>query len=183
VKYRQGYYPDKKKLKEELDINPEDIRAQQPGEYVIIIPMREEEKFRKMNVLDTMFRIVYRQPDRILYFPDAYAGKIIYNWAPDNFGPVYLPKAGDKIEIYPGNYWIYHRCITLYEGNTLEMKDGKVFINGEDNAFYTFKFNYYWGFVPEDHIVGKAWFTWMSYDKFSKGLKSIRWNRIFRAIH
>lgn len=121
-----------------------------------------------------------------------------FPWNVDNFGPLYIPKAGDKIELNANNIILYKRCITKYEGNTLEEKDGKVYINGKPATTYTFQMDYFfmmgdnrhnsadsrfWGFVPDDHIVGKAVFIWMSWDSNAGFLNKIRWNRLFRLIH
>jgi signal peptidase I len=123
-----------------------------------------------------------------------------WGWNVDNFGPIYIPKAGDNIKLDTVTYFIYERAIKVYENNpTLEMKDNKVYLEGKEITSYTFKQNYYfmmgdnrhnsadsrfWGFVPEDHIVGKALFTWMSLDPNETNiLKKIRWNRIFRGIN
>ena len=134
-----------------------------------------------------------------LYFPDTYIGKRNKGWTADNFGPIYLPKAGETITLTQANLPIYHRCITMYEGNTLEMKNGKFVINGQETDTYTFTYGYYWmmgdnrhnsldsrswGFVPENHIVGKAWFVWMSWDKYADGFfNKIRWNRLFKGVN
>ncbi len=124
-------------------------------------------------------------------------GKLIYKWSRDNYGPLYIPNAGDVIELNRDNLYKYSRIITAYEHNTLEVKDGKVLINGSPAETYTFKQGYYWmmgdnrhasddsrywGFVPEDHIVGKPVFIWMSYDKFGEGLKKIRFDRVFTTV-
>lgn len=116
-----------------------------------------------------------------------------YKWNLDNFGPLYIPQKGATIELDSANISIYRRAITTYEGNTLEERNGQFIINGKPTNFYTFKMNYYWmmgdnrnnsldsrfwGFVPEDHVVGKAWLIWMSYGK-----DGIRWSRLFRGIH
>jgi signal peptidase I len=123
-----------------------------------------------------------------------------WGWNVDNFGPIYIPKAGDNIKLDTITYFIYERAIKVYENNpTLDMKDNKVYLDGKEITSYTFKQNYYfmmgdnrhnsadsrfWGFVPEDHIVGKALFTWMSLDPNETNiLKKIRWNRIFRGIN
>jgi signal peptidase I len=123
-----------------------------------------------------------------------------WGWNVDNFGPVYIPKAGDVITLDSFTYFVYERAIKVYENNpSLEMKDGKVFLDGKQITTYTFKQNYYfmmgdnrhnsadsrfWGFVPEDHIVGKALFTWMSLDpNEGNWFRKIRWNRLFRGIN
>jgi signal peptidase I len=123
-----------------------------------------------------------------------------WGWNVDNFGTIYIPKAGDNIKLDTFTYFIYERAIRVYENNpTLDMKDNKVYLEGKEITSYTFKQNYYfmmgdnrhnsadsrfWGFVPEDHIVGKALFTWMSLDPNETNIfKKIRWNRIFRGIN
>lgn len=114
-----------------------------------------------------------------------------FNWSIDNFGPLWVPKKGATIQLTPENIVLYKRAIRVYENNDWEERDGKIFINGKETASYTFKMNYYWmmgdnrhrsqdsrywGFVPEDHVVGSAWMIWMSYDK------GIRWSRLFKKI-
>lgn len=94
-----------------------------------------------------------------------------HHWTRDNYGPLWIPKKGASMELTPLNYPIYERIIRTYEGNRLEMRDGKIYVNGHEQNKYTFKMNYYWmigdnlhgsqdsrywGFVPEDHLIGKA---------------------------
>ena len=115
-----------------------------------------------------------------------------YNWSVDNFGPVHIPAKGETLTLTRENLPLYQRLITVFEGNTLEVKGGKIYINGEETNSYTCKMNYYWmmgdnrhnsadsrfwGFVPEDHISGKASLVVFSWDKDHK---KVRWNRIFR---
>ena len=120
-----------------------------------------------------------------------------YHWTRDNYGPVWIPKKGESIDLTLENLPIYERPIRVYEGNELEVRDGKIFINGEQTTKYTFKMDYYWmmgdnrhnsadsrywGFVPEDHIVGKPIFIWWSSDPDRHGFSGIRWNRLFRMV-
>ncbi len=119
------------------------------------------------------------------------------HWTRDNYGPVWIPKKGESINLTLKNLPIYERCIRTYEGNKLEVKDGKIYINDQETTKYTFKLDYYWmqgdnrhnsldsrywGFVPEDHIVGKPIFIWWSSDPDRHGLSGIRWNRLFRFV-
>ena len=121
-----------------------------------------------------------------------------FNWTRDNFGPLYIPKKGTTVSLTAENIPLYRRIITVYEGNELKKEGNKFFINGQESDSYTFKMNYYWmmgdnrhnsldsrywGFVPEDHIVGKAVFIWMSMDKYAAGFDKIRWERVFTMIH
>ena len=119
------------------------------------------------------------------------------HWTRDNYGPIWIPKKGEKIAINMDNIAIYERPIRTYEGNQLEIKDNKIFINGQEAKEYTFKLDYYWmmgdnrhnsldsrywGFVPEDHIVGKPIFIWWSSDPDRSGFSGVRWNRLFRFV-
>lgn len=113
------------------------------------------------------------------------------NWSIDNFGPLTVPAKGMTIQLTPDNLIRYQRCIEVYEGNKLEIRNGQVFLNDQPAGNYTFKMNYfwmmgdnrhqsldsrYWGFVPEDHIVGKASLIWFSWEG------GPRWKRLFNLI-
>lgn len=119
------------------------------------------------------------------------------HWTRDNYGPVWIPAKGKSIALTLDNLPIYERPIRAYEHNDLEVRDGKIFINGKEAKSYTFKMDYYWmmgdnrhnsadsrywGFVPEDHIVGKPIFIWFSSDPDRHGFSGIRWNRIFNIV-
>jgi signal peptidase I len=120
-----------------------------------------------------------------------------FSWTEDNYGSVVVPKSGTRIEINLRNLPLYKRIIAVYEGNKLEVKDDKICINDTLRNSYTFKMNYYfmmgdnrhnsndsrfWGFVPEDHIIGKARLVWLSIDKNKKFPNNIRWNKMFKFI-
>ena len=118
-------------------------------------------------------------------------------WTRDNYGPVWIPQKGKSIQLTLDNIAVYERPIHVYEGNELEVKDGKIFINGKETSTYTFQMDYYWmqgdnrhnsadsrywGFVPEDHVVGKPIFIWWSSDPDRHGFSGIRWHRLFRWV-
>jgi signal peptidase I len=119
-------------------------------------------------------------------------------WNVDNYGPIIIPKKGWTVKLDSLTFPVYRRVIQVYENNKLDIDGNDIVINGKKTNTYTFKQNYYWmmgdnrhnsedsrfwGFVPEDHIVGKALFIWMSSDSSASFLNSIRWNRIFKGIH
>ena len=119
------------------------------------------------------------------------------HWTRDNYGPIWIPKKGESISLTLDNLPIYERPIKVYEDNDLQVRDGKIFINGQEATSYTFKMDYYWmmgdnrhnsadsrywGFVPEDHIVGKPIFIWWSSDPDRHGFSGIRWSRLFRIV-
>jgi len=120
-----------------------------------------------------------------------------YNFNKDQFGPIVIPKFGETIDLSLENLSFYKRLITIYEGNTLAISGEDIMINGAVATSYTFKMDYYfmmgdnrdnsadsrfWGFVPEDHIVGKAVFIWFSIDKAKSWFSKIRWSRLFSGI-
>ena len=141
---------------------------------------------------------------KIIVEPETLGGptypiNVDMGWTRDNYGPIYIPKRGDKIELTEANLAIYERCIVNYENNTLERKaDGSYSVNNEPQTSYTFKYDYYWmmgdnrhnsadsrswGFVPEDHIVGKPIMIWLSIDKDRSLFDGfIRWERLFRWV-
>ena len=130
------------------------------------------------------------------YFPN----RITFNWNQDNFGPIIIPKKGDKIILDNKTYPFYKKIIEEYENNSVIRKSNVFIINNKKVDHYYFKQNYYWmmgdnrhksedsrywGFVPYDHIMGKPIFIWMSIDNFNDGIKNwkIRWNRVFSKVN
>lgn len=166
------------------------------ADNLFVYPLVEEnvEKLRQLPCVKSVTRIVRPKGYREDYiFPHDPR----FNWNEDNFGPLYVPKRGATININADNLPLYRRCIETYEGNTLALDGDRVIINGQATDTYTFKMDYYfmmgdsrhnsadsrfWGFVPEDHVVGKALFIWFSTDKDKSFLSAIRWNRIFKGI-
>jgi len=164
----------------ELMLNDESLAAIKRFTYV--------KKVEKI-VIDKVVKV--NSPE--LIFPEDN-----FNWNLDNFGPIKIPQAGSQVDISADNVELYRRIIETYENNKLEIIDGEIYINDKLASTYTFKMDYYWmmgdnrhnsldsrywGFVPEDHVVGKALFIWMSWDKNKNGINKIRWNRLFNAIH
>ena len=140
---------------------------------------------------------------RIVMEPEMFTGQMyplnLYTkWDRNNYGPIWIPKKGATIKLTEDNLPIYERPIRAYEGNTLEVKEDGIYINGKKTDEYTFKMDYYWmmgdnrhnsadarswGFVPEDHIVGKPIVVWLSLDKDRGWFDGkIRWNRIFKWV-
>lgn len=126
----------------------------------------------------------------------AYPLDALTGWTRDNYGPVWIPQKGKTVALTLKNLPVYERAIRVYENNKLEVKNGRIFINDRPATHYTFKMDYYWmmgdnrhnsadsrywGFVPEDHIVGKPIFIWLSVNPENIGGK-IRWNRLFRFV-
>lgn len=121
-----------------------------------------------------------------------------YPWNVDNFGPLEIPKKGQTIDLTLDNLPLYQRLIDVYEEHDLQVKDSTIYIDGKPTNKYTFGMDYYWmmgdnrhnsadsrfwGFVPEDHVVGKAVFIWLSLDKEESFPANIRWSRLFSFVH
>ena len=133
-------------------------------------------------------------------FPDYQDGKpsVTNNWNADNLGPIYIPQAGKTVALTKESLALYKIIITEYEGNTLKVVGNDIYINDKIATSYTFKQDYYWmmgdnrhnsldaryfGYTPEDHIVGKPVFIWMSWDSNGQGIMNkIRWDRLFTTV-
>lgn len=141
---------------------------------------------------------------RIIIEPESFSGQMYplnlnTKWDRNNYGPIWIPSKGSTVTLTLENIPIYERCIRAYEGNDLLVKEDGIYINGQKTNQYTFKMDYYWmmgdnrnnsldsrywGFVPEDHVVGKPIVVWLSLDKDRGWLDGkIRWNRIFKWVH
>jgi len=158
--------------------------------HVYIINMTEQEKqiLEKSGVTKRIDPFYLDQPNMVDIFPFD----TLHKWSVDNYGPIWIPKKGATVNLTADNYSIYYRAIRNYEHNDdFIMRDGKFFLGGKEITNYTFKMDYYWmmgdnrhgsqdsrfwGFVPEDRVVGKAWLIWFSWEK------GPRWNRLFKFV-
>ncbi len=172
------------------DPNKNQVRQLQNNLYEIGLTDGELASLKLLPIVKGIKLAPLHAMDKSPYlFPFEGAGT--EGWTADNYGPLWVPQKGKTIPLNPGNIAFYKRCIGVYEGNKFEEKNGRYFINDEPATSYTFKMNYYWmmgdnrhnsldsrfwGFVPEDHVVGKASLVWFSYDA------GIRWSRIFMKI-
>jgi signal peptidase I len=187
--------PINKRLISKLDIT-EDVQVTEEGDQVLTLTAESAAKLKQLPNVISVEKII--QP-KGFWQPYIFPFDSTYDWNVDNFGPLYIPKAGATTQLTLANLPLYERIITAYELNSLEVKGGKIFINGKESTSYTFKLDYYWmmgdnrhnsadsrfwGFVPADHIVGKAVFVWLSLDN-NKSLfdGKIRWGKLFRTIH
>ena len=182
-------------LAHELGISQEDLAFYYTQNKVYNMPLTEKAKAALLARKDIVTSIEYVPGDDAggLYPVNKPTG-----WTTDNYGPLWIPKKGETIDLTLDNLPMYERCIHAYEGNDLEVKDGKIYINGQETNQYTFQMDYYWmmgdnrhnsadsrfwGFVPEDHIVGKPIFIWLSLDPDRGWLDGkIRWNRLFSWV-
>jgi len=183
-----------RRLLGKLDIT-EDVQMTESGDQVLTLTKESAAKLKELPNVLAVDKII--QP-KGFWQPYIFPFDSTYAWNVDNFGPLYIPKAGATVQLTLANLKLYERIINAYELNSLEVKDGKILINGKVSTSYTFKMDYYWmmgdnrhnsadsrfwGFVPVDHIVGKAVFVWLSLDN-NKSLfgGKIRWSKLFRTV-
>ncbi|MGM9763851.1 MAG: signal peptidase I [Candidatus Cryptobacteroides sp.] len=185
---------------DKLGINPTEIWFCQelPGYPDLPLTAEMVEQVKALpNVVSVEENIDVYPPD----YPDSYNTIFPfspdYKWTRDNFGPLWIPEKGATVELTLGNLPLYRRIIAAYEGNELEVRGSVIYINGEAAQTYTFAQDYYfmmgdnrhnsldsryWGFVPEDHVVGKPRMIWLSTDSNKKFPKNIRWRRFFKFV-
>ncbi len=172
-----------------------DVERVNNDEYVMTMPKGEVDKIKAFSNVKMLTPVIAEQGS---FEQQVFPNDPHFNWNQDNFGPIIIPKKGWTVKLDSLTLPIYQRAITVYEGNKLEVNGTDITINGQKTDSYTFKMNYYWmmgdnrhnsldsrywGFVPDDHIVGKALFIWMSWDENGSFLSKIRWNRLLSGIH
>lgn len=168
----------------------QDVRPYSNG-YIITLTEKSVEALRNNKMVKSIERIINDDPDA-----DLFPHSIRYQWKQDDYGPLWIPKKGVTVPINIDNLCLYERIIGVYEGNKLDVKDNTIYINDKPATTYTFKMDYYfmmgdnrhgssdcryWGFVPEDHIVGSPRFIWLSLDPTKSFPANIRWKRMFTS--
>lgn len=181
-------------LKLELGITDEDLYTSRNGQTVWM-PLTRVAKQALQRRPDIVSSIRPAQPAADWLYPQ----NMVKSWTTANYGPVWIPKKGATLQLTLANLPIYERPIRVYEENDLQVRGGKIYINGKQTDKYTFRLNYYWmmgdnrdnsadsrfwGFVPEDHIVGKPLFVWLSFDGDYGWFSGhhVRWNRFFKRV-
>lgn len=165
------------------------------GSYVIPLTSSRSEQIRAMPYIRSITRL--ENSNRQFSYLSVFPYNQNYLWTEDNYGPLIVPRKGATVRISPKTLPMYRRIIETYEKNQLEVRDTLIYINHEPRISYTFGMDYYfmlgdnrhnsadsrvWGFVPEDHIVGKAIFIWLSVDRNQEGWQRFRWKRMFKKI-
>lgn len=179
---------------ERLGIYKSDQTMISGSSYILPLTKSNSEVISKFNNVREVKPLFSRPRE---YAPQIFPYKSSLAWNEDNFGPLWIPVKGATVKLDTSNLCLYDRIIDIYENNDLRVEGKTIYINNKPADSYTFKMNYYfmmgdnrhnsadsryWGFVPEDHVVGKPRFIWLSIDKEASGIKRIRFNRIFMKI-
>ena len=166
--------------------------------FIAALTFESAKRLKDVPGITSVTRVIHKGPEDGV-FPDFKDGKpsVTNNWSGDNYGPIYIPQEGKTVALNKQTLPMYKIIITEYEGNTLKVVGDAIYINDKKATSYTFKQNYYWmmgdnrhnsldaryfGYTPEDHVVGKPVFIWMSWDTNGKGLNKIRWERMFTFV-
>lgn len=181
------------KMLEDMHIT---VRAQyNVNTFEMIIPGDQLAAFKSISNIKTVSPVVQLAG---MYDVDVFPHSDKFKWNIDNYGPLKMPAKGWAVQLNDSTLTLYRRAIEIYENNKVEVKGRDIFINGKKTNSYTFKMDYYWmmgdnrhdsldsrfwGYVPEDHIIGKAKLTWLSTDSTKNIFNSIRWNRLMRPIN
>lgn len=176
------------KEKYDVDVDKGDYAATgRPNEYEMLLTAKAKERMLK-DGFATKMTLIKRNPSPVFPYDTVAAHK---KWTSDDFGPIWIPKKGASLKLSAENYAIYERAIRVYERNDFYAANGKFYLNGQEVTEYTFKMDYYWmmgdnrqgsqdsrywGFVPEDRVVGKAWMIWFSWEG------GPRWSRLFNIV-
>ena len=182
------------KLMDKLKIARDDREMYSGGRYRFPLTNDQRDQIAKLSNVVSVVRLTIPAGT---YDSAIFPHNENFPWNVDNFGPLQIPKKGESVELTLENLPIYERIIDVYEANDLQVKDSTIYINGKVATNYTFGMNYYWmmgdnrhrsadsrywGFVPEDHVVGKASLIWLSLDKDKKMFSKIRFNRLLRSV-
>lgn len=179
---------------ERLDIYKSDQNMISGNMYLLPLTKSNADEISNFRNVDEVKKDLRRPGEYgVVIFPH----NPYYPWNEDYFGPLWIPEKGSTVKLDSNNISIYRRIIDVYENNDLDVKGARIYINGEESDTYTFKMDYYWmmgdnrhnsadsrywGFVPEDHIVGKPKLIWLSINKEASGLKKIRLRRMFHRV-
>lgn len=166
------------------------------NKYILTMTDEARDKLLQFTNIVSIDKVIDKKPEKPDAYLNVFPNNSQYNWTIDNFGPLTIPKAGVTVQLTAKTLPLYRRIIKNYEYNDLKVDGENIIINGEKTTSYTFKMDYfwmmgdnrhnsqdsrYWGFVPENHVVGKAVFVWMSWDtNFGTG---VRWDRLFTLVH
>ncbi len=179
---------------ERMNISRSDQTMISGSAYVLPLTKLNAEAISKFSNVTEVTTYITRKGE---YAPHIFPYNPVYGWNEDNYGPIWMPVKGSTVKLDTSNLCLYERIIDVYEKNDLRVEGSTIYINNVPSTSYTFKMGYYWmmgdnrhnsadsrywGFVPEDHIVGKPKFIWLSLDKEAEGLKKIRLGRMFMKV-